>query len=99
MAVAHALVVPRLRGRHDAAMGQQKRATTFSITLPPPMAEAVFQQVKQGHHGSPGAVIREALRQMLKLDEDGEPLEPSPPPSTETEPKWKQRGGSRMRSD
>jgi hypothetical protein len=61
------------------------------------MAEAVFQQVKQGLHGSAGAVIREAVRQLLKLDEDGEPLEPSPPPATE--PKWKQRGGSRLRSD
>lgn len=83
--------------RHDAAMGQPKRATTFSVTLPPAMAEAVFQQVKQGHHGSAGAVIRAAVQQLLKLDDDGAPLEP-PTPSAD-EPKWKQRGGSRLRSD
>ena len=79
-------------------MGQPKRATTFSVTIPPAMAEAVFQQVKQGHHGSAGAVIRAALQAMLQLDEDGEPLAP-PPPAPGDEPKWKQRGGSRMRSD
>ncbi len=92
-------MVPRPQAGHDAVMGQQRRSTTFSVTIPPDMAEAVFQQVKQGHHGSPGAVIREALRQMLKLDEDGVPLEAPPAPATETEPKWKQRGGSRMRND
>jgi hypothetical protein len=90
-------MVPRATARDDPAMGQQRRSTTFSITLPPDMAEAVFQQVKQGHHGSPGAVIRAALQQLLQLDEDGVPL--VPPPAPANEPKWKQRGGSRMRSD
>jgi Arc/MetJ-type ribon-helix-helix transcriptional regulator len=84
-------------GPHDAVMSQPKRATTFSVTIPPEMAEAVFQQVKQGHHGSAGAVIRAALRQMLQLGEDGAPLDAPPPP--DDAPKWKQRGGSRMRSD
>ena len=75
-------------------MGQPRRATTFSVTIPPEMAEAVYQQVKQGIHGSAGAVIREALRLMLKFDEDGAP--PPPPPEGQ---RHRQRGGSRMRSD
>jgi hypothetical protein len=79
-------------------MGQPRRSTTFSVTIPPDMAEAVFQQVKQGIHGSAGAVIREALRLMLDLDEDGAPNSPPPPPEGD-KAKFKQRGGSRLRSD
>ena len=54
------------------AHDENKRGTALSVKMPMAMAQAVYQQVRSGAFDSAGAVIREALRQFLKLDEDDE---------------------------
>jgi Arc/MetJ-type ribon-helix-helix transcriptional regulator len=54
------------------AQDDSKRGTALSVKMPMAMAQAVYQQVRSGAFDSAGAVIREALRQFLKLDEDDE---------------------------
>jgi Arc/MetJ-type ribon-helix-helix transcriptional regulator len=49
---------------------KSKRGTALSVNLPMAMAQAVYEKVRDGSFDSAGAVIREALRQMLKLDDD-----------------------------
>ncbi|MBM4060384.1 MAG: hypothetical protein FJ265_04690 [Planctomycetes bacterium] len=61
------------------AKHQHLRAATLSVTLPLEMAQAVFDRVRAGAFGSPGALIREAVRRLLEA-------EPSPaPPDDEAE--------------
>ena len=55
------------------SVDKRKRGTALSINLPMEMAQAVYQKVRDGTFDSAGAVVREALRQMLKLDDDDTP--------------------------
>lgn len=52
------------------AIDKRKRGTALSINLPMEMAQAVYEKVRDGTFDSAGAVVREALRQMLKLGDD-----------------------------
>ena len=52
------------------AIDKRKRGTALSINLPMGMAQAVYEKVRDGTFDSAGAVVREALRQMLKLADD-----------------------------
>jgi Arc/MetJ-type ribon-helix-helix transcriptional regulator len=52
------------------AIDKRKRGTALSVNLPMEMAQAVYDKVRDGSFDSAGAVIREALRQLLKLDDD-----------------------------
>jgi hypothetical protein len=59
--------------RRDMAIGKNKRGTALSINLPMEMAQAVYEKVRDGSFDSAGAVVREALRQMLKLADHDDP--------------------------
>jgi Arc/MetJ-type ribon-helix-helix transcriptional regulator len=52
------------------AIDKGKRGTALSVNLPLAMAQAVYEKVRDGTFDSAGAVIREALRQMLELDDN-----------------------------
>jgi Arc/MetJ-type ribon-helix-helix transcriptional regulator len=52
------------------AIDKSKRGTALSINLPLGMAQAVYAKVRDGSFDSAGAVVREALRRMLELDDD-----------------------------
>lgn len=56
------------------AQAKNRRGTALSIKLPMEMAQAVYQQVRDGHFDTPGGVVRAALCSMLKLDDLGQPL-------------------------
>jgi putative addiction module CopG family antidote len=58
------------------ADSKNRRATALSVSLPMEMAQAVYQQVRDGTYHSAGAVIREALRQLLKLEGEESTAEP-----------------------
>ncbi len=58
------------------AESKNRRATALSVSLPMEMAQAVYQQVRNGTYDSAGQVIREALRQLLKLDGEDQATEP-----------------------
>ena len=60
------------------ADSKNRRATALSVSLPMEMAQAVYQQVRDGTYHSAGAVVREALRQLLKLEGDESTAEPEP---------------------
>lgn len=63
------------------AEADNKRGTALSVKMPIAMAQAVYQQVRSGAFDSAGSVIREALRQFLKLgDDDQPPAAPDPEP-------------------
>jgi hypothetical protein len=66
---------PSGRRGYGAAMAvdKNKRGTALSVNMPMAMAQAVYQQVRDGHFDSAGAVIRAALRQFLQLDDDDQP--------------------------
>ncbi len=53
---------------------KQKRGTSISANVPFNLAQAVYARVKDGSHESAGGVIRAALRQYLRLDDDDQPL-------------------------
>jgi len=55
------------------------KRTALSVNLPTAMVQAIFQQVRNGTYDSAGGLIREAVRQLLKLDEDGV----APPPEAD----------------
>jgi len=63
------------------AHDESKRGTALSVKMPLLMAQAVYEQVRSGAFDSAGSVIRAALRQFLKLDENDQPppAEPEPP--------------------
>lgn len=61
----------------------QHKRTAMSVNLPTQMVQAIFQQVRNGTYGSAGELIRDAVRQLLKLDEEGNA---PPPPQTEERP-------------
>ncbi len=70
----------------------------MSVNMPMAMAQAVFQEVRKGTYASAGAVVRAALREMLKLDgDDDSPDEPeTPPPPLASDdardgPRWRAR--------
>ena len=48
-----------------AAMAKNQQATTLGISLPVEMAQAVFQEVRDGRFTSASEVVREALQRML----------------------------------
>ena len=73
------------------AEADNKRGTALSVKMPMAMAQAVYQQVRSGAFDSAGSVIREALRQMLKLGDDDQP-----PPEPDAEPG---HGGRRRRAN
>ena len=58
------------------ADSKNRRATALSVSLPMEMAQAVYQQVRDGTYHSAGAVIRAALRQLLKLEGEESAAEP-----------------------
>lgn len=58
------------------ADSKNRRATALSVSLPMEMAQAVYQKVRDGTYHSAGAVIREALRQLLKLEGEESAAEP-----------------------
>lgn len=50
------------------AKDRNKRGTALSVNMPMEMAQAVYGLVRDGTYDSAGAVIREALRQLLERD-------------------------------
>jgi Arc/MetJ-type ribon-helix-helix transcriptional regulator len=58
------------------AIDKSKRGTAISANVPFALAQAVYAHVKDGSHASAGAVVRAALRQYLRLDDDDQPLPP-----------------------
>jgi len=56
----------------------QHKRTALSVKLPTAMVQAIFQQVRNGTYDSAGDLIRDAVRQLLKLDEDGASAAPEP---------------------
>lgn len=57
--------------RYDAAMARNMKATTLSVTIPVAMAQAVYQEVRDGRYASASDVVRAALQALLKLDPAG----------------------------
>ena len=53
------------------AQAKNRRGTALSVKLPMEMAQAVYQQIRDGHFDTAGGVIRAALCSMLSLDELG----------------------------
>ncbi|MEO6597127.1 MAG: ribbon-helix-helix domain-containing protein [Planctomycetota bacterium] len=50
-------------------MPKNLRAATLSVNLPMELAQAVYQQVRDGKFTSDDEVVRAALRQFLKVGE------------------------------
>lgn len=57
-------------------MAKNPRSATLSVKLPMELAQAVYQQVRDGKFDSDDEVVRAALRQFLQLDAGGG--EPAP---------------------
>ncbi len=75
-------------------MVKQPRSTQLSISLPQEMAQAVYQQVKNGTYTSAGDLIREAVRQLLERDGAPDDTPPAPADPNQRQP----RTGTRQRS-
>lgn len=61
-------------------MVKTPRVTQLSVALPQEMAQAIYQQVRNGTYGSASELMRDAVRQLLKLDEaESEQAPPSDP--------------------
>ncbi len=72
-------------------MVKTPRVTQLSIALPQEMAQAIYEQVRNGTYGSASELMRDAVRQLLKLDE-------APPPAPSDPSQRQPRTGSRQRS-
>ncbi len=51
------------------SMAKNLRSATLSVNLPMELAQAVYQQVRDGKFTSDDEVVRAALRQFLHVDE------------------------------
>jgi Arc/MetJ-type ribon-helix-helix transcriptional regulator len=56
------------------------RSTTLSVNIPMEIAQALYQQVRDGKFASDDDVVRAALRAFLKVGEGPAPEEPPPAP-------------------
>lgn len=77
------------------SMAKHQKATHLTISLPQDLAQAVYQQVRNGTYDSAGQLIRDAVRQLLKIDEPT----PGTPPPEPTAGGRQPRTGSRQRSN
>ena len=76
------------------AQAKNRRGTALSIKLPMEMAQAVYQQVREGNFDTAGGVIRAALCSMLGLDEFGRAVPPKPEDAPRGKSKKRRRGAS-----
>jgi|JI9StandDraft_2_1071091.scaffolds.fasta_scaffold291534_1 Arc/MetJ-type ribon-helix-helix transcriptional regulator len=53
-------------------MGKNLKSTTLSVNIPVEIAQALYQQVRDGKFTSDDEVVRAALRHFLKIGEQPE---------------------------
>ena len=76
------------------AQAKNRRGTALSVKLPIEMAQAVYQQVRDGNFDTAGGVIRAALCSMLGLDAQGNALSSAADDAPRRKPKRGRRGAS-----
>lgn len=76
-------------------MAKHQKATHLSISLPQDLAQAVYQQVRNGTYNSAGELIRDAVRRLLEASDPQTGAASAAAIDDERQP----RTGSRQRSD
>ncbi|HEX5050770.1 MAG TPA: ribbon-helix-helix domain-containing protein [Planctomycetota bacterium] len=77
-------------------MGKNPRSATLSVNLPMELAQAVYQQVREGRFTSDDEVVRAALRQFLQVDVVPGPQSGSHADDAEPDRRTGGRGGRRQ---
>ncbi len=72
-------------------MAKNLRAACLSVNLPMELAQAVYQQVREGKFTSDDEVVRAALRQFLHVGDESTAA--APPQTDERTPRRPRRGG------